>query len=197
MFGTEAEFKRTITAADGDSLADDDRYKDAIGELEDDRLAHFYVDTKALVDQALQAGPRGGAQQAEQFLQGFQLDKLGPIAGVVLGRRRPARDRQRSPPARAATTSRSSARWRGTGSTPLLGELPGRLVGRARRARSSGETARLLYQQFAGALGGAAIAGSSCASSSGSTSSRTSSAGSATSRSSCAGRRPTRSTAAR
>ncbi len=156
MFGTEAEFKRTIKAADGESLSEDDSYKDAIDELEDDRLAHFYVDTKALVDQALKADPAAAAQ-AKQFLQGFELDKLGPIAASF------SADGDRL--AIDGFTSGSGSDYfkkfgalAGTGSTPLLGELPGDSWG-ALGTPKLGETARSLYQQFAGALGGAAIAG--------------------------------------
>ena len=156
VFGTEAEFKRTIKAADGESLSEDDSYKDAIDELEDDRLAHFYVDTKALVDQALKADPAAAAQ-AKQFLQGFELDKLGPIAASF------SADGDRL--AIDGFTSGSGSDYfkkfgalAGTGSTPLLGELPGDSWG-ALGTPKLGETARSLYQQFAGALGGAAIAG--------------------------------------
>ena len=155
VFGTEAEFKRTIDAADDKSLAEDDKYKDAIDELEEDRLAHFYVDTKSLVDQALAQDP-ATRQQAEQFLQGFELDKLGPITGAFLADGdRLAID--------AVTTGSGSDYFKkfgaltGTGSTPLLGELPGDSWA-ALGAPKLGETARTLYQQFAGALGGAAIA---------------------------------------
>ncbi len=156
VFGTEAEVKRTITAADGDSLADDGPYKDTIGKLESERLGHFYVDAKALVEQALREDP-AARQQAEQFLQGFELDKLGPIAASF------SADGSRL--GIDSYTSGSGSDYfkkfgalAGTGSTPLLGELPGDSWV-ALGAPKLGETAKALYQQFAGALGGAAIAG--------------------------------------
>jgi Protein of unknown function (DUF3352) len=156
VFGTEAEFKRTIQAADGDGLADDKRYKDAIGELSDDRLAHFYVDAKALVDQALRQQDASERQQTQQFLQGFQLDKLGPIAaGFSADGSRLAIDGFTS--GSGSDYFKKFGALTGTGSTPLLGELPGDSWG-ALGAPKLGETARALYQQFAGALGGAAIA---------------------------------------
>src|SRR4051794_38818298 len=44
--GTEPEFKRTVAAEDGDSLADEKRFKSAIDDLDDDRIGSFYVDLK-------------------------------------------------------------------------------------------------------------------------------------------------------
>ena len=58
MLGTEAEFKRTVDAAKGDGLSDDDRFQNATGDLEDDRLGTFYVDVKAVIDQAVRTIPR-------------------------------------------------------------------------------------------------------------------------------------------
>ena len=55
--GTEAEFKRTVKASDGDSLADDERYKDTVDELDDDRLGLFYIDLKPFFEQAIKADP--------------------------------------------------------------------------------------------------------------------------------------------
>ena len=59
--GTEAEFKRTVKAADGDSLADDKRFKSTIDELDDDRIGLFYVDLKPFIEQALKSDPAGQA----------------------------------------------------------------------------------------------------------------------------------------
>ena len=155
VFGTEAEFKRTIDAAGGESLAEDERYTDSIDELEDDRLAHFYFDTKALVDQALSGDP-ASRRQAQQFLQNFDFDRLGPVTGAFMA------DGDRL--AIDGFTSGSGSDYfkkfgalTGTGSTPLLAELPGDSWA-ALGAPKLGETARTLYQQVAGALGGAAIA---------------------------------------
>ena len=156
MFGTEAEVKRTIErgrrrlARRGRPLQGRDRR--ARGRR---GSAHFYVDTKALVDQALKADPEAAAQ-AEQFLQGFELDKLGPIAASF------SADGDRLAIDGFASGSGSDyfkkfGALAGTGSTPLLGELPGDSWV-ALGAPKLGETARALYQQFAGALGGAAIA---------------------------------------
>ncbi len=154
VFGTEAEFKRTVRAASGDALASEDRYEEAIDELSDDRLAHFYADAQGLIQQALAQEPENRAQ-AEQYLRGLGIEKLGPIAASF------SADGSRL--AIDGFTSGGSDYFKrfgaltGTGSTPLLGELPGDSWG-ALGAPKLGETARTLYQQFAGALGGAAIA---------------------------------------
>jgi hypothetical protein len=44
VIGSEDAFKRSADTRDADSLLDDDRYGDAIGELEEERLGHYYVD---------------------------------------------------------------------------------------------------------------------------------------------------------
>ena len=81
VIGTEDAFKRSADTRDGDKLVDSDRYKDAIGELEEDRLGHYYLDVKPLLDAALKQDPEA-AQQLEQFKSLFPLDKLGPVTGA-------------------------------------------------------------------------------------------------------------------
>jgi hypothetical protein len=155
VFGTEPALKRTISAIDGDSLAETDRYTDAVDELEDDRLAHFFVDAKALVDAALKADPEAAAQ-FEQFRSIFPLDKLGPITGSFSANGdRLAIDAVTT--ADGAEVFKRFGALTGTGSTPLLGELPGDSWA-ALGSPKLGETARAIYQQAAGAFGGAAIA---------------------------------------
>ncbi len=154
LAGTEPALKRTITAIDGDSLAETDRYKDAIDELEDDRLAHFFVDSKAFVDAALKADPEAAAQ-FEQFRSLFPLDKLGPVTGSFSANGdRLAVDAVTT--AEGAEVFKRFGALTGTGSTPLLGELPGDAWA-ALGSPKLGETARAIYQQAAGAFGGAAI----------------------------------------
>ena len=81
VFGTEDAFKRSVDTRDGDKLVDSDRYKDAIEDLEEDRLGHYYVDVKPLIDAALKQDPEA-AQKFEQFKSLLPLDKLGPITGA-------------------------------------------------------------------------------------------------------------------
>ena len=86
-------FKEVVDARDGDHLADSERYKDVIGELEDDRLGLFYLDTQALIDAAVKADPAAAAQlqQVRSFLPDRQARADAPA---------------RSPP--TATASRST-----------------------------------------------------------------------------------------
>ena len=155
MLGTEPELKRTIDALEGDSLAEADRYGEAIGELPDERLAHFFADSKALVDAALRADPEAAAQ-FEQFRGLVPVDRLGPVAGSFSadGSRLAA---EAVTSAEAGGLLRRFGAFTGTGSTPLLGELPGDAWGALGSPRV-GESLKAVLQQVAGALGGVAIA---------------------------------------
>jgi len=54
VIGTEDAFKRTADMREGgESLADADRYKDAVGDLDENRLGHFFFDVAPIVDAAL------------------------------------------------------------------------------------------------------------------------------------------------
>ena len=152
--GTEPEFKKTIDAVKGDGLDSDDRFRKATDTLEEDRLGTFYFDAKTLIDQALREDP-DAAQQLEQLKQVFPVDKLGPVAGAfVADGERLAID--------TAVTVPEGAFSGGLGAlvggkpTPLVGELPGE-AWVAGGSADFGESLKALYQQAAGAIGGAAI----------------------------------------
>ena len=81
--GTEAEFKRTVKASDGDSLADDKRYQNTVGELDDDRLGLFFIDLEPFFEQALKSDPEA-AGQLEQIRSIFPVDQLEPMGGALL-----------------------------------------------------------------------------------------------------------------
>ena len=154
VVGTEDAFKRTADTRDGDKLTDADRYKDAIDDLEEDRLGHYYLDAKPLLDAAMKQDPEA-AQNFEQFKSILPLDKLGPITGaftadgdgmaldtVVTGLPEgPIRN--------------LAALW--SGGSDLIGELPGDAWG-AFATPKLGEGAKSLFSTFAGAIGGAAVA---------------------------------------
>jgi hypothetical protein len=130
--GTEAEFKRTISALDGRSLAEDKGYRRAISELSDDRLGHFYVDLGAFFEAALRADPqaRGRAGQIRGL---FPYDKLGPVAGALLADGdRVALDTVMS--GEGAEVTKSLGLLTGTATTPLVAEMPGVRLGGGRRA---------------------------------------------------------------
>ena len=116
-------FKQVVDARDGDHLADSDRYKDVVGELEDDRLGLFYFDTQALIDAAVKADPATEAQ-IEQVRAFLPIDKIGPMRGRAHGRRRRDRDRpdRHRRPGGPAAPARLALRGRGVGAAH---EMPG------------------------------------------------------------------------
>lgn len=153
--GTEAELKRTIDAADGESLADDERYAKIVGELPEGRIAHFFARTELFTKAAMGGGEPGASEQYEQLRRIFPFDEIGPYAGSLsIDGERIALD--------TITTARSGEAFRqlglfgGAASTPLLGELPGDAWG-AFGTPKLGETLKLLVGRFAGAFGGAAL----------------------------------------
>jgi hypothetical protein len=152
IVGTENELKQSIAAADGDSLADADRYTDPLDDLPDERLASFYFDIKTLFDQALKADPEA-AQQLQQLRGTFAFDKIGPITGAFTA------DGDKL----AVDTSVSSGAdaipgITGAGSSKLLGRLPGDSWA-AYAIPKFGQSVKEVYGKLAGALGGAAIEG--------------------------------------
>ena len=155
VLATEDAFKRTADMAKGgESLADADRYKDAIGDLEEDRLGQFYFDTKAITDAALAEDPEA-AQQLEQFKALFPFDKLGPTVGSLQadGDAITVDTITTGMPEGAVKTL--TALLGGSGSE-LIGELPGDAWA-AFAVPKVGEAAKSLFSAFAGALGGAAV----------------------------------------
>jgi hypothetical protein len=155
VIGSEDAFKRSADTRDADSLLDDDRYGDAIGELEEERLGHYYVDVKPLLDAALKQD-REAAQSLEQFKSLLPLDKLGPITGAFTA------DADGMTLDTAVTgvpdgPLRDLARLWSGGGTELLGELPGDAWG-AFATPKLGEAAQSLFSAFAGAIGGGIVA---------------------------------------
>jgi hypothetical protein len=153
--GTEAEFKRTITALDGRSLAEDKGYRRAIGELSDDRLGHCYLDVGPFFEAALRADPqaRGRAGQIRGL---FPYDKLGPVAGALLADgHRLALDTVMS--GEGAGVTKSLGLLTGTATTPLLAEMPGDAWAAAGAPRV-GRSLKAVFNRVAGALGGAVAA---------------------------------------
>ena len=79
--GSEAGFRAAVDANKGLSLGDSGDFKDAVGNLPDDRLGTFYTVPKTLIA-ALPAGQFGTSQQALlQKTAGDQLDK--PVSGAL------------------------------------------------------------------------------------------------------------------
>jgi hypothetical protein len=139
--GPETLYKRTVDAAEGDSLAETDEYADAVDALPDERLALFWADTAALLDMAVREDPLLG--QLRSLASGAELP---PVAGAFLA------DGERlelEVQAREMLPAQS---------TPLLQELPGDSW-LALGAGDVGQTVRDAIDRFGGALGGVAIRG--------------------------------------
>lgn len=155
VVATDAAFRRTAEMAEGgENLADADRYKDAVGD-DDDALGHYFLDFKPLMDAALKQDPQAAAQ-LERFKSILPVDRLGPMTGSFeadgdgLALETVMTGVPEGPFRRLVST------WAG-GGTDLLGELPGDAWG-AFATPKLGETAETLFNSFAGAVGGAAVA---------------------------------------
>jgi Protein of unknown function (DUF3352) len=156
LLGTEPEFKRTIDAQKGDSLGETKRYKDAVAKLDKNRLGTLFVDIKPLIDVALRADP-AQRPQFEQFSRIFPIDKLGPIVAAFNANGQRMKVDSHITGQGAETLARFGL-LSGAGSTKLIGELPGESWA-AYGVPNLGQTASALFDRFAGALGGTAIAG--------------------------------------
>jgi hypothetical protein len=156
VIGTEAAFKRTADTREGDSLSDDDRYEDSIDELEDERLGHFYVDAKPLLDAATKRDPEA-ARNLRQFQSLFPLEKLGPITGAFTADGDGMALDTLVTGVPEGPFRNLAQLWAG-GATELMGELPADAWG-AFAMPKLGESAESLFAAFGGAIGAAAIAG--------------------------------------
>jgi hypothetical protein len=149
VIATERELKRAIDTADGDSLAETERYGDALDALPDERIASFYVDQRLLVQSFIAAAPEG---EADMFGTFFDVDEIQPVAGAVIA------DEERIAIDLAGTQAGNKldvAALSGE-ATPLLGELPGDAWA-AFGLPDVGASGQELFENFAGALGGAAL----------------------------------------
>jgi len=137
--GREANVKRTIDAAEGDSLAEADAYADAMDSLEEDRLGQFWVDTPGVLGRM---GELSGL---------IPLDQVPPIAGSF------AADGDRlAVELRLRADEDAFGPLLAGGSTPLLQELPGDSWA-ALGSADVGESLRAAIDGVAGAIGGLAV----------------------------------------
>jgi uncharacterized protein DUF3352 len=155
LFGDEPELKRMVDVLQGESLAEDDRYRNAVGGLEDARLAHFFFELRRFFDLAARQDPEG-AESLRQLEAFIPFDRLPPVAGAFIADgERLALDFVAPIPRGNVRESLGALAW-GNGSTPLMGELPADSW-YAQGNPQFGETARAVFGQFAGALGGAVV----------------------------------------
>jgi hypothetical protein len=149
VVGTEPALKRTIDAVEGDSLAEADRYTDAVDGLDEDRLAHVWVDSPGLFELAREHDP-----ELNQLGALVPFDEMPPVAasfaanGDALTVETQVRGIDRS----------GLAPLLSSGGTPLLQELPGD-AWFAGGTADAGEALRETIDQFGGAIGGLALRG--------------------------------------
>jgi hypothetical protein len=154
LLGTLPEFKRSVDSLKGDSLADNDRFKNAVGKLDKNRLGTFYFDIRSLINAGVAADP-SERQNLDQFRRIFPIDQIAPIVGSLQanGARLKLAGTVQGQGAEALTRL---GLLTGAGSTKLIGQLPGDSWA-AYGAPNVGKTASGLFDRFAGALGGAAV----------------------------------------
>jgi hypothetical protein len=146
----EPEFKRTVDAAAGDSLADADRYRKAVDGLDDSRLAHFYLDLKGLVDLARKQQPEN--TPLDGFEAAVPVAKLPPIAGSFMA----DGDRLAIDVSTEGFDSNALGSFGGFGGfTSLIKDLPGDSWA-AFGAADYGQQLTKMLNQYAGLFGGAA-----------------------------------------
>jgi hypothetical protein len=151
--GSEPEFKRTVDALEGDSLAESDRYRDGLDDLDDSRLGHFYLDLKRLLPVAMAEEP-DGEEQLRQLQALFPLDKLPPLFGAFLANG----DRLALDMAIKGDGSNvlgALGNLGAGGGTELLKDLPGESWA-AFGAPKYGQQLRAMFGRYAGLFGGEA-----------------------------------------
>jgi hypothetical protein len=148
--GPEPEFKRTVDAAKGDSLADAERYRKSVDKLEDNRLAHFYVDLKRVLQLAMQSDQN--AQSLGQLQALVPLGKLPPLVGSFMA----DGDRLALDMSLEGFNTAAFGGLTGLGgTTSLIKDLPGDSWA-AFGAPKYGQQLKAMLDQFGGAFGGAA-----------------------------------------
>lgn len=153
--GDEQELKRSVKAAESRSLADSNRYQDTLDGLSKERLATGYLDAKELAGAAARADPASAAQ-LDQVTARLELEKVAPVGLAFLADGdRLAVDAVQSLKG-AGRLYRQLAGLASGASAPLTGELPGDAWA-AYGVPKLGRSARVIYEELAGGLGGAAI----------------------------------------
>ena len=150
-FGPEAQFKQTVDASKGRSLAESDPYAKRLDKLDDNRLAHFYVDFRRLFALIARTAPQQGLDQLRSLIP---FDRLGPLMGSFQANGdRLALDASMS--VRGALGAFGGLATSGS-TTPLVADLPGDSWA-AFGAAKYGETIKAALGQYAGLLGGEAM----------------------------------------
>ena len=152
--GTEAEFKRTVKANDGDSLADDKSYKDTVDEHRRGPPRALLRRPQAVLRAGDQVRPQARRSSSQQLRSIFPIDKLEPMAGALLADGdRIAFDTLMTRPGREAL--RVFAPVPRHRRDAAVAELPGDSWA-AYGAPNVGPGLKSVFTRLAGALGGAA-----------------------------------------
>ncbi|MEA2126663.1 MAG: hypothetical protein QOI80_3445 [Solirubrobacteraceae bacterium] len=144
---TEANLKRGIDAADGDSLADGKVFQDAIGDLPDERLGALFVDLKGVVGLA---GQNLGPSEAAVLKQVLG-NSTKPITAALTAESDSATIEARAPALSLGLIGAGE-------STDLVKDAPADSFA-VFGAAGVGATIKTTVEKFAGALGGAALTG--------------------------------------
>jgi hypothetical protein len=148
--GPEPEFKQVVEASDGDSLAEADRYRKNLDELDGDRLASFYVDLARAVELAQKSNPDD--EQLPQLQSLLPFAKLPPVVGSFSA----DGDRLAVDVAVKADTASALGGLTGLGgASPLVEDLPGDSW-LAFGAPKYGQQLNAMLNQMTGVFGGAA-----------------------------------------
>ncbi len=147
-------FRAVVDAQDGEKLAEAERYGDVVDELDDDRIGHYYMDTRAIIDAAVKADPATAAE-LEQVKAFLPVDELGPIAGSLSADGEGIHLDQILTDVPDGPLRRIATLFVG-GESDLLPEMPGDAWA-AMALPEAGQGARELVNSFGGLIGGAAV----------------------------------------
>jgi hypothetical protein len=152
LLGTHAEVDRGLRALDGDALADDERYTKALERLDPDRLAHYYMDARGLMDAAMAQKPDAASPfdlVGPKLLAAFAEPRAGSFSAdgdrLVLESVAPG-----------GGLAGALTRLGGGSPAALTKALPGDAWA-AFGIADAGRTARAVFEAIAGAFGGAAV----------------------------------------
>ena len=154
LLGAEPEVKAAIDAQKGDGLSDADRYKQSLDLLEDERLAHFFLDVKSFFNLAMKSSSDTDAQEIQQLKAIFPFDKVPPVVGSFSANA----DRLALDFAVKGESLKdlgALTQTYGGGTSPLIKEMPGDSWG-ALAVAKYGQSLKTMFDQMAGAFGGAA-----------------------------------------
>ncbi len=148
--GPEPEFKQVVDTSGGKGLADADRYRTGVDQLDDNRLAHFYVDLARAFELARKSNPED--EQLPQLEAMVPFAKLPPVVGSFSA----DGERLAVDVAVKGNTANALGSFGGLGGTsPLVKDLPGDSWV-AFGAAKYGQQLNAMLNQYAGLFGGAA-----------------------------------------